>query len=310
MVLSPAQYAPTAVSSIQAAERGPVTNGLVVRSAVAPQQAVSFTGLVHIQDLGDQPLKNDAWAGTKGQSRRLEGIQVDIPAEWRDRLGLQYMAHLQGIGDTQWVSSGTFLGTRGQSRRVEGLAFRLTGPDAANYDVYYKVHLEGIGDTGVFADGQFAGTRGQSRRLEAVIISIVPKGTDPFPVDPTAPRDLRGKWAGPLEGLLRDNTPATFRDKVQCNKFEYDPVNDRVNFSTEVVWTKKIKIFGTTITLFTITCTAEGFVNLRSPTPFTFRVGNGDVRLNIPGVGSFDTFQVQQAITSWFAVNAAAIRNS
>ena len=180
VVLSPAQYAPAPVSSIQAAERGPVNNGLVVRSAVAPQQAVAFTGLVHIQDLGGRPLRNDAWAGTKGQSRRLEGIQVDIPAEWRDRLGLQYMAHLQGIGDTQWVSSGTFLGTRGQSQRVEGLAFRLTGPDAANYDVCYKVHLKSIGDTGVFANGQFAGTRGQSRRLEAVIISIVPKSPTPY----------------------------------------------------------------------------------------------------------------------------------
>lgn len=276
----------------------------------APVTAVQFTGLVHIQDLGDQPLQSGSWAGTKGQSRRLEGIQLSIPAAVQARLGVQMMMHQQNSGDSPWVDATTFLGSRGASLRIEGLAFRLTGPDAAKYDVDYKVHLEGIGDTGVSANGQFAGTRGQGRRLEAVIISIVPKGTDPFPVDPSAPRDLRGKWAGPLEGLLRDDTPSTFRYKVQTNRFVYDPVNDRVDFSVEMVWTKKIKVLGTTITVFKISCTAEGFVNLRNPTTLTFRVGKGDVRFDIPLVGSFDTYKVHQSIAGWFAKNAAAIRSS
>ena len=42
----------------------------------------------------------------------------------------------------------------------------------------------------------------------------------------------------------------------------------------------------------------------------TFRVGRGNVPFNIPLVGGFDTYQVQQAVAGWFSPNAAAIRIS
>jgi hypothetical protein len=160
--------------------------GSSIQAAASPQQSIQFSGVVHLQDLGDRPFQNDAWAGTKGQSRRLEGFQINLSPSVAGRLGIQYMAHLEGTGDTPWVSGGSFVGSRGQSRRLEGFAIRLTGPDAAKYDVYYRAHLQGIGDTPVYWNGAFCGTRGQSRRVEAMIVSIVPKGVSPKIGDPNA----------------------------------------------------------------------------------------------------------------------------
>jgi len=129
--------------------------------------------LVHMEGIGDSIFPEGAVAGTTGQSRRLEGFQInlDFPIPG---LSMEYMAHLQGIGDTSWVTEAQYLGTRGQSRRLEGFAIRLTGSQASNYDVFYQAHLEGIGNTPIVGNGQFSGTRGQSRRVEAISVWVQP----------------------------------------------------------------------------------------------------------------------------------------
>jgi hypothetical protein len=88
---------------------------------------------------------------------------------------MQYMAHLEDIGDTQWIDEGQFVGTRGQCRRLEGFAIRLAGPSAPGYTVLYMGHLQDIGDTGVYMDSQFCGTRGQARRLEGMKFAVMPR---------------------------------------------------------------------------------------------------------------------------------------
>lgn len=132
------------------------------------------TGLVHLQNIGDVNLLADRFAGTQGQSRRLEGFQLQfhppVPG-----LSMRYMAHLQGIGDVPFQNEGTFIGTRGQSRRLEGFAIELTGQAASQFTVMYMAHLEGSGDTGFFRDGQFCGTRGQSRRVEGILVHVNPR---------------------------------------------------------------------------------------------------------------------------------------
>lgn len=134
----------------------------------------SFNVLVHLENIGDSMFHASEWAGTKGQSRRLEGFQLDFVPKMPN-LKFEYMGHLQDLGDTEWTSDGTFCGTRGQSRRLEGFAVRLKGPLAEWYDVYYQAHLQDLGDTGTFQNGQFCGTRGQSRRLEAIHVWVVAK---------------------------------------------------------------------------------------------------------------------------------------
>jgi hypothetical protein len=129
--------------------------------------------LVHLQDIGDQTFRNNQFAGTRGESRRLEGFQLRIDPSV-EGLSLRYMAHLQDIGDVPFTSEGEFVGTRGESRRLEGFAIDLIGPAADKYDVLYKAHVEGIGDTRFFKNGEFCGTRGESRRIEGILVRIVP----------------------------------------------------------------------------------------------------------------------------------------
>ena len=130
--------------------------------------------LVHLQGLGDTAAHDDQFAGTRGQSRRLEGFRLQFNPEIPG-LSMKYMAHLESTGDVPFVNEGQFVGTRGQSRRLEGFAIELTGPSAANFDVIYMAHLQGTGDTGFFQNGQFCGTRGQSRRVEGILVRVVPK---------------------------------------------------------------------------------------------------------------------------------------
>lgn len=131
---------------------------------------------VHLQDYADRVYREQDFAGTRGESRRLEGFQIDFLAPVPG-LGLEYMAHLENIGDTGWVPAGTFIGTRGQSRRLEGFAIRLTGPSAADYEVRYGAHVQNIGDVHAVSNGTFCGTRGHSLRVEGMWVKVVRKAT-------------------------------------------------------------------------------------------------------------------------------------
>ena len=132
-----------------------------------------FSETVHLENIGDVQYRDGEFAGTRGQSRRLEGFQINLDRGYGD-LRVQYMGHLQDIGDTGWVSDGEFIGTRGQSRRLEGFQIVLSGSMHQFYTVHYMAHLQDSGDTGWVSEGNFAGTRGQSRRVEGMCVEIIP----------------------------------------------------------------------------------------------------------------------------------------
>ncbi len=197
------QYPSQADQSNFLTDRGTDRPGMDYKNLDLPEartlsmQSLKLRGVVHVQNYGDQPLQDSQWAGTKGQSLRLEGFAVDFSPPVSG-LGLEYMCHLQDSGDTPWMTGGAFCGTRGQSRRLEGFAIRLTGHGAANYDIYYACHLQDLGDTGPVANGAFCGTRGQSRRLEALEVWVFPKGSTPPPLfSEILPYDLVS--SGPLD---------------------------------------------------------------------------------------------------------------
>ena len=133
--------------------------------------------LVHLQNFGDLSFRENEFAGTRGQSLRLEGFQLQISPPVSG-LTMRYMAHIQGTGDVPFVNEGQFIGTRGQSLRLEGFAIELRGRSAGNFRVQYMAHLQGTGDTGMFQNGQFCGTRGESRRVEGILVRIEPTTED------------------------------------------------------------------------------------------------------------------------------------
>ena len=56
----------------------------------SPAGGLALTGVVHLQDIGDVPLRDGVWAGTKGQSRRLEGFSVNFAVPVAG-VGIAYM---------------------------------------------------------------------------------------------------------------------------------------------------------------------------------------------------------------------------
>jgi hypothetical protein len=147
--------------------------GMFALTTVAEaQNPPTVSGLVHLEGIGDSPLVNAQWAGTKGQSRRLEGVELKLSPTLLGALRIEYLCHLENWGDLGPVVEGVFCGTRGQSRRLEAIQIRLAGPAAQFFTIKYECHLQGTGDVGPVADFATCGTRGQSRRLEALRVWI------------------------------------------------------------------------------------------------------------------------------------------
>ena len=156
--------------------------GMVILPSNAATEGITLSGTCHVQDYGDTNGKWDAEAGTltlgtRGQSKRVEAITVNLNNTTGISGSLRYRVHVQNIGWQDFKNAGTEAGTRGQSLRLEGMEIELTGDLATYYTVEYAVHIQDYGDAqGFVSDGALAGTTGESKRLEEVRIRIVPKG--------------------------------------------------------------------------------------------------------------------------------------
>ena len=141
----------------------------------------------HVQTYGWQGFKyNGAMSGTSGQSKRLEGIEIEITNQMYDG-DIVYTTHVQTYGwqgepddETRkgWMKNGEMSGTSGESKRLEAICIDLTGEMSDNYDIYYRVHAQTYGWLGWAKNGEPAGTAGYSKRLEGIQIVLVPKGGD------------------------------------------------------------------------------------------------------------------------------------
>ncbi len=137
----------------------------------------------HVQTYGWQGWKyNGQMSGTEGESKRLEGIEIDITNQ--DCYGdIIYTTHVQSYGwqgdlndKSTWSYNGEMSGTWGESKRLEAICIDLTDEMAEKYDVYYRVHAQSYGWLGWAKNGEAAGTAGCSKRLEGIQIVLVEKG--------------------------------------------------------------------------------------------------------------------------------------
>ena len=160
---------------------GPMTTAFIGPSRTEPVgDTVSYK--THVQDIGWMDyVSNGITAGTCGQSKRMEAIQIKLQ---NMAGGIEYKTHVQDIGWMDWVSNDAVSGTSGQSKRLEAIQIRLTGEAADNYDIYYRVHAQNLGWMDWAKNGDPAGTAGYSYRLEAIEIVLVPKDCPaPGPID-------------------------------------------------------------------------------------------------------------------------------
>lgn len=126
--------------------------------------------LVHVEGVGDIHVRGNQYAGAPGKDKPINGFQLSFSAG--GGVGLRYMAHLSGSGDTNWVHDRVFLGSRDSSTHVEGFAIELTGLNFAMFDIQYKAYSRAGGETGWFGNGAFCGTRGQSLSIDAIFVKF------------------------------------------------------------------------------------------------------------------------------------------
>ena len=150
------------------------TISLTAEAATVPNVTVSYR--THVQTYGWQPyVSNGAMAGTSGESKRLEGINIKV--DGNKNLGIQYTTHVQTYGWMPWSRNNEMSGTSGESKRLEAIKIQLIGNDKDKYDVYYRVHAQHYGWMGWAKNGQAAGTAGFAYRLEGINIVVVKKGS-------------------------------------------------------------------------------------------------------------------------------------
>ncbi len=148
----------------------------------------------HVQTYGDQSYVYDgSVSGTFGESKRLEGIKININ---NDLLGyeggIRYTTHVQKYGwqgdpngdGSDWKTNGAMSGTSGESKRLEAICIELYGEVANHYDVYYRVHSQTFGWLGWAKNGAPSGTAGYAKRLEGIQIVLLPKGSAAPSVNP------------------------------------------------------------------------------------------------------------------------------
>lgn len=136
--------------------------------------AVFYSTYVHGQGWQPETL-NGGVSGTTGKGLQLEAFcaRFGLPAQG----SIQYRAHMQKTGWTNWQDAESSAGFAGEGRRMEAVEIRLVGAASKVYDVWYRVHVQKFGWMGWACNGASAGTSTIGYRTEALQIQLRPKGT-------------------------------------------------------------------------------------------------------------------------------------
>lgn len=137
---------------------------------------LAVTYQAHVSDIGWQGnVKNGAVAGTTGQSRSIEALNVSLANQLPGQEGdIQINAHVQDEGWRGYTFDTA--GTVGEHRHIEAVQIQLTENMAEQYDVYYRVHAANIGWMAWAKNGEQAGTQGYGYGMEAIQVVLVAKG--------------------------------------------------------------------------------------------------------------------------------------
>ena len=70
-------------------------------------------------------VKDGALAGTTGQAKRVEAINIRLQGSISNDYDIYYRVHVQKHGWMPWVKNGELAGTTGQKKRIEAIQIML-----------------------------------------------------------------------------------------------------------------------------------------------------------------------------------------
>lgn len=216
------------------------------------ESSPSVSYRVHAQRLGWlQETENGNVAGTVGESKRLEAMEISIKNQPVSG-GITYSAHVQGYGWQNWVSDGEKAGTEGESKRIEAVCINLYGEMAEKYDVLYRTHVQGTGWQSWVKNGEVSGTTGESKRIEAIQIKLVNKSSESASVSYTTHVQGTGWQNYMSNGLVSGTTGSGKRLEAVIINLEGSDISGGITYQTHVQgygwqnWVKGGQIAGTT----------------------------------------------------------------
>ncbi|MGN0391117.1 MAG: L,D-transpeptidase family protein [Wujia sp.] len=118
------------------------------------------------------------YAGTMGQGKRLEAIQIKLTGKLAEEYEVFYRVHMQTYGWSPWTRDGQTAGTTGQGKRLEAIQIKLVdkADEEPGATISYSVHAQSYGWMNPVGNGQTAGTTGQGKRLEAIKVQLQTTG--------------------------------------------------------------------------------------------------------------------------------------
>lgn len=91
-------------------------------------------------------VENGATAGTKGESKRMEAIRLQLTGDYALKYDIYYCVHAQTYGWLAWAKNGSNAGTAGLSKRLEALQIVLVpkgSPAPANKGDETRAFIKG-----------------------------------------------------------------------------------------------------------------------------------------------------------------------
>ena len=143
---------------------------------------------VHVQDYGWMPWQKDgSLAGTVGEKKRIEAVQIRLTGEVGENAEVYYRVHSSYADWLGWAKNGQLAGTETMSQQAEAMEICLLKKGAepefntekASYlkginwkNILASAHIQNIGDTSKKNIQSTIGTIGESKRLEGVKFEV------------------------------------------------------------------------------------------------------------------------------------------
>lgn len=149
----------------------------------------------HVQDIGTQDWATtadpDSLAGTQGQSKRIEAIQIALTGDLAQQYDVYYRVHVEQIGWMNWVKGSeddsSWTGSNGLGLEVEAIEIQMVKKDEqeptsnARYTyltssalgtLSYVGHQQDYGTLPAVLSGGTLGKTGVAKRMEALWVAV------------------------------------------------------------------------------------------------------------------------------------------
>ena len=124
-----------------------------------------------------------ATAGTTGQAKAIEALQIQLTGEAAQYYDIWYRVHSDKVGWLGWAKNGQTAGTEGFRFGIQAVEIRVAVKDSivpGSLDgtyikkpvVHYKAYVAGNGWQNAVINGGTAGTTGQKLSLEAIQATV------------------------------------------------------------------------------------------------------------------------------------------